>query len=103
RDAMQHTDAGRLSLALHEFDSAGTPGCCLEVTDNGCGMDEATQRQLGEPFFTTKPPGQGTGLGLATVYAMVRDLAGTIECTSAPGEGTQFRIWLPRSSLLPVG
>lgn len=103
RDSMRDVDAGRLSISLREAKHGDLEGCCLGVTDNGCGMDEATQRKLGEPFFTTKAPGQGTGLGLATIYAMVRDLAGTIECTSTVGEGTQFRIWLPKSDLLVVG
>ncbi|MCA9631716.1 MAG: PAS domain S-box protein [Myxococcales bacterium] len=103
RDAMRDHESGRLWIQLHAADSEGARGCRLIVGDNGCGMDDETQRKLGEPFFTTKPPGQGTGLGLATVYAMVRDLAGNVECVSAPEQGTEFRIWLPRSELLPVG
>ncbi|MCA9644317.1 MAG: PAS domain S-box protein, partial [Myxococcales bacterium] len=103
RDAMRDVDAGRLSISLSEANHGESVGYCLTVADNGCGMDEETQRKLGEPFFTTKAPGQGTGLGLATIYAMVRDLSGTVECTSSPGVGTQFRIWLPKSELRIVG
>ena len=67
----------------------------LEVEDNGCGMDEQTRERIFEPFFTTKEVDKGTGLGLATVYAIVRDHQGRVECRSAPGEGSTFRVLLP--------
>ncbi len=101
RDAMKA--GGRLTIETqnielepgNRFDLAPGDAIALIVTDNGCGMDAATQARVFEPFFTTKEPGKGTGLGLSTVYGIVAQSGGAIAIDSVVGQGTTFRIVLP--------
>ncbi len=105
RDAMPeggaltiHTDNVELDDAFvreHPGSAAG-PHVVLAVRDSGCGMDPETLSHVFEPFFTTKKADKGTGLGLATVYGIVKQSSGYVDVESAPGQGTLFRIFLPR-------
>jgi signal transduction histidine kinase/CheY-like chemotaxis protein len=105
RDAMP--DGGALTVTLEpEVPSARVhavpplirSGVCvvLTVTDSGCGMDEQTRGRIFEPFFSTKGPAQGTGLGLATCYSIIKQHGGDVEVTSRPNQGATFRVLLPK-------
>jgi CheY-like chemotaxis protein len=78
------------------------PYVCLSVADTGVGMDEETVQHLFKPFFTTKEPGQGSGLGLASAQRIMKNHGGAIQVTSKPGEGSTFTLFFPASSRLPL-
>jgi PAS domain S-box-containing protein len=101
RDAMPR--GGRLVLATGDVELAARasevrPGAyvVLSVADTGHGMTEEVRRHLFEPFFTTKEVGKGSGLGLSTVYGIVKQAGGHIDVESQPGAGSTFRVYLPR-------
>jgi two-component system cell cycle sensor histidine kinase/response regulator CckA len=111
RDAMP--DGGRLTITTEEIDLDAAqsvefppahPGrhVMLAIRDDGVGMDETTRERLFEPFFTTKEQGRGTGLGLAMVYAAVKNSGGTLRVESERGQGTTVAVYMPKTDALPV-
>jgi|GEM_PF-1134207 len=107
RDAMP--DGGKIFISTRPYtirpgreseEWETEPGAYVElaIRDTGTGMDSATRSRIFEPFFTTKGPGRGTGLGLATVYGVVKQTGGHITVESSPGKGTTVRVYLPVAS-----
>lgn len=108
RDALGAREAPELSVTLDTVDEAtrlhpsarpATAYHRLCVIDNGSGIPTDIQARLGEPFFTTKPPGRGTGLGLATTFGILRDHGGWLAIESEQGRGSIFTVFLPAASL----
>ncbi len=100
RDAMP--GGGRVTIettnaTLDSHPTGPLRAVVVRVTDTGCGMDAATLSRAFEPYFTTKPPGRGTGLGLATVFAFITQSGGHVEATSEVGQGSTVTIYLPRA------
>ena len=112
RDAMPHGGEITFSTANVAIDSdhflssdySCTPGtyCAVGVVDTGTGMDTDTVKHIFEPFYTTKEPGKGTGLGLASVYGIVKQHSGYITVESEPGKGTSFSLFFPLCSAEPI-
>ena len=110
RDAIPAAGAIRVTSAIVQLNESHpdhipslTPGPYFQLTisDTGIGMSDTVLSHIFEPFFTTKPEGQGTGLGLSTVYAIVLQTGGIIRVDSMPGEGSEFRVYLPCNEATP--
>jgi CheY-like chemotaxis protein len=100
--AMLGTGGVMTLFAYEAVEDGSTPGvtagtyCVMGVADTGCGIPEEIRGRIFDPFFTTKPPGQGTGMGLAVVHGIVQGNSGAVVLDSRIGEGSTFRVYLPR-------
>jgi len=96
RDAVELVRSPRISIVLNTQEKDdGTKAACLEVMDNGVGINEEMLGRICEPFFTTKEVGKGTGLGLSMVYGAVQSHGGSVSIKSQPGKGTTVQVLLP--------
>lgn len=96
RDAMP--EGGTLKICTRQHRDDEDRGVCMEVSDSGQGMPPEVLERAFEPFFSTKKEGDGTGLGLATVYGIIEQAGGRVHVDSVVGEGTTFQIWLPTAA-----
>ena len=92
---MQGAAGGEINVVVSVTGKAGDAMVLFTVTDNGLGIKKENINYIFEPFFTSKPPGKGTGLGLAVSYRIIQSLGGKIEVESEWGNGSVFRILLP--------
>jgi signal transduction histidine kinase len=102
RDAIP--GGGTLTVATRDHDGGGEfagPAVVVAVRDTGVGIPADIQETIFEPFFTTKPKGRGSGMGLAIVSRVVKNHRGAILVTSRPGEGAEFRVYVPARSAQP--
>jgi signal transduction histidine kinase len=107
RDAIEGNGGLTISteLSMHDTEhhkAHGKPWVCVEVRDTGAGMTPETIEHIFDPFFTTKETGKGTGLGLASVYSIVRQAGGVIDVDSRVGAGTAFRLYFPLRASEPA-
>ena len=97
-DAQGNRFHGKIFVFTREIANAGVPGVAISVSDNGGGVPEAIRTQIFEEFFTTKPAGQGTGLGLALSIKIVQEHGGTLAVDDDPElGGARFTLWLPQA------
>lgn len=89
--AMKHTERPLLRIETRPEDEE----ILVQITDNGCGMDEEVLKSLFDPFFTTKPVGEGTGMGMSITYSIIKNHQGRLQVASKPGIGSRFSIYLP--------
>jgi two-component system NtrC family sensor kinase len=91
-ETKEKADGGRIRIASRSHNDE----VLIEISDTGCGIDPQDLTRLFDPFFTTKPVGEGTGLGLSITHGIITGHGGRIEVSSVPGEGSRFKIYLPK-------
>ena len=92
-DAVEHNEGEkRISIVIDDSES----NCLIRISDNGCGIDKSLHKKIFDTFYTTKAPGEGTGMGLSIVHSVVEAMGGRIEVVSRPGEGSSFILIIPK-------